>query len=564
MPPDSKPWLGQYPPSWPERVEYPEISVPELLRERATEFSENIALVFQGRELTYTDLLEAVERTAAGLSELGVQPGEHVSLCMPNCPQFTFSFYGVQWLGATTVHTSYLFSERELRSILQRTDARTIIVLDEFAERVDAVVDDTAIERVIVASMTDFLSPDVAEFTSASNEELVEKRGWDRFGALLENDKAQPEIHPTIDDVASILHTGGTTGLSKSVPVTHRYWVLTSAQGELIDMAAYDDHGTIERGEQMMTGLMPMFHLNGNWTANLYAVYNGSGVVMYPDFEPSLVLRDIEYHGITHMHTVPTMLTALLEHPKSAETDFSSLRHLAVASAPVPSSKKKRIEELTGATIFELYGQTETAFTTAEPPSNRREGSCGIPVPGVAIDVVDLETGDSLPSGEVGEFVVEVADHTMKGYYDNPEETERTIRDGWIHTDDLGYRDEDWFFYHVDRKDDLIITGGHNVYPAEIEDVLYESDMVREVAVIGAPDEYLGERVCAFIEVEDHVEESVGTLEERLEQFCEDRLASYKSPREYRFRDQLPKTDVGKISRSSLEEEVENERQRSD
>jgi len=557
MPGDTtKPWLEQYPDSWPEDIDYPEISVPELLQRRAEEYADNTALVFQGRELTYSDLLGAVQRTAAGLQELGVSQGDHVSICMPNVPQFTFSFYGVQWLGGVTVHTSHLYSERELNQILRRTDATTMIVLDECLPEVDAVIDDTSVETVVVTSFAEFVSPDIEDFVSPSNADIVDRRGWHWFDDVTDTAADPPDIAADIDDTASMLHTGGTTGFPKSVPVTHRYWVMTSAQGELIDLAAYEDEG-IDRGRHTMTGLMPMFHLNGNWTANLYAVYNGGSVVMYSDFQPELVLRDIEQHGITHMHVVPTMLTALLNHPKRENTDFSSLEHLAVASAPVPQSKKDQIEEITGATIFELYGQTETAFTTAEPLTNRREGSCGIPVSSVQIDVVDVDTHESLPPGEVGEFVAKVADHTMSGYYKNQEETDRTIIDGWIHTDDMGYRDEDWFFYHVDRRDDMIITSGHNVYPAEVEEVLHGSPRVGEVAVIGTPDDFRGERVTAFIELEDEVDMSIGDLEVELTSFCEEQLAEYKVPQEFRFRDRLPRTDVGKISRSTLEDEFD-------
>jgi len=553
----SKPWLKQYPDTWPEKIEYPKISVPELLRRRADEYADNTAMVFQGRELTYADLLSAVEGTAAGLQEFGVSAGDHVSICMPNVPQFTFSFYGVQWLGGVTVHTAHLYSERELQQILNQTDATTMIVLDEYLPKVDAVIDDTSVETVIVTSLTEFVSPDIAEFLSPSNVDIVDRRDWHWFSDVTATEAQPPAIAADIDDIASMLHTGGTTGFPKTVPVTHRYWVMTSAQGELIDLAAYEDDG-INRGRHTMTGLMPMFHLNGNWTANLYAVYNGGSVVIYSDFKPERVLRDIEYHGITHMHVVPTMLTALLNHPKLDTTDFSSLEHLTVASAPVPQSKKERIEEITGATIFELYGQTETAFTTAEPLTNRRDGSCGIPIPSVQIDVVDIETNESLPPGEVGEFVVQVADHTMSGYYENQEETDRTIVDGWIHTDDIGYRDEDWFFYHIDRRGDMIITSGHNVYPAEVEEVLHGSPLVGEVAVIGTPDDFRGERVTAFIELEDVVDMPIGELEVDLTSFCEERLAEYKVPQEFRFRDRLPRTDVGKISRAELEEEFEN------
>jgi len=544
--PEPPPWVEQYPDWWPRDPEYPEIPVPEILRRRAETFADRAAIVFRGEELTYADLLAAVERTATALDALGVEAGEHVALCMPNCPQFTTCFYAVQWLGAAVVHTSHMYTEREMDRVLDRTDARTAIVGHEQAGALAGAVDETGIERVLVAVPGD---------EKPANTDVVAERGWEWFADATEAARDPPPVRPGMDDVASLLHTGGTTGFPKSVPVTHRYWTLTTAQGEFVDLCAYREDGTVERGEQVMTGLMPMFHLNGNWTANLYGVFNGATVVLYSDFEPDRVLRDIERYGVTHMHTVPTMLTAMLEPPRSEETDFSSLRHVAAASAPVPTGKKRRFESLTGAGIFELYGQTETSWTTAEPLSNRREGSCGLPIPGVTIDVADVDTGERLPAGEVGEFVVEVDDHTMTEYYDDPEETARTVRDGWIHTADLGYRDEDWFFYYVDRMDDMIVSGGHNVYPAEVEAVLYGADAVSEAAVVGVPDDYLGERVTAFVEPEAGV--ATDDLAAELRALCENKLAEYKAPREYRFREALPQTDVGKISRAELEAELE-------
>jgi long-chain acyl-CoA synthetase len=547
------PWVAQYPDSWPETADYPELTVPEILVRRAGEFPDRTAIVFRGAEYSYADLLDSVERTAAALDGMGVEAGEHVAVCMPNCPQFTACFYAVQWLGAAVVHTSHMYTEREMARVLDRTDARTAVVADEQAGTLAGTIGDTGVERVLVTV------PDRAGSGAGAdpaNADLVAEHGWEWFADATDTDRDPPSIRPGMDDTASLLHTGGTTGFPKSVPVTHRYWTLTTAQGEFVDLCAYREDGTVERGEQVMTGLMPMFHLNGNWTANLYGVYNGATVVLYSEFDAGRVLRDVERYGITHMHTVPTMLTAMLEHPLSGETDFSSLRHVAAASAPVPTEKKRRFEALTGAGIFELYGQTETSWTTAEPLQNRREGSCGLPIPGVTIDVADVDSGERLGPGEVGEFVVEVDDHTMDGYYDDPEETARTVRDGWIHTADLGYRDEDWFFYYVDRMDDMIVSGGHNVYPAEVEAVLYGADRLSEAAVIGLPDDYLGERVTAFVEPEAGADTEA--LEAELRALCEESLAEYKTPREYRFREALPRTDVGKISRAALEEAIED------
>jgi len=555
---NKKPWQNQYPASWPPEVDYPEISVPELLRRRTNEFSENTAILFEGRKYSYEELQEYSDAAAAGLRELGVEQNDHVSICLPNCPQYTFTFYGTLTLGSVTVHSSFMYTESELERQLTDAEAETFVVLDAHAEKADAVVDDTPVENVVVVSLSNWVNPSVSEFIGRANTELVEDRGWTWLDDLFEEHRGtQPSLPDIdIDSLASLPYTGGTTGFPKGVRITHRNWVSEAAMGELVDLCAYDEDGSILRGEQTITGGMPMFHVNGNWSANIFSVYNGACVVLYPEFDPGTVLDDIDNYGVTHMHTVPTMLTGLVNHPEADATDFSTLRHVLAASAPVPKQIKNQFEALADAVVFEGWGQTEIAMTaTVEPVTNSREGSCGIPVPGLEVDVRDIETDDSLAADEIGELVVK-SDHIMQGYWNRPEKDAEAVRDGWLYTGDLGYRDEDWFFYHVDRKDDMIITSGHNVYPAEVEDVLYEHEAVKEVAVIGVSDEYRGSIVAAFIEPQDTVEPGE-SLSEELDAFCREHLAAYKIPRRFEFHE-LPKTDVGKISRQELKEQVEN------
>lgn len=555
---DDKPWYSQYPPSWPTDVDYPEITVPELLRRRTDEFADEPAIVFEGREYSYGELQRYSDAVAAGLREQGVEEGDHVSICLPNCPQYSFTFYGTLTLGGVTVHTSFMYTESELERQLTDADATALVILDAFADKADAVVDETPVENVVVVSLSDWVTPSVSKFVGPTNGDVVADREWPWLDDLVDDHLGEQPSLPDVDvdSLASLPYTGGTTGFPKGVRLTHRNWVSEAATGELADLCAYDDDGTVERGEQTITGAMPMFHVNGNWSANLHAVYNGSRVVLYPEFDAGTVLGDVERYDVTHMHTVPTMLSALLDQPDAETTDFSSLRHVMAASAPVPTETKERFEALTGATVYEGWGQTEVAMAaTVEPLDNQREGSCGVPLPGVEVDVRDVETDESLPAGEVGELVVR-SPNIMDGYWNRPEKTEETVRDDWLYTDDLGYRDEDWFFYHVDRKDDMIVTSGHNVYPAEVENVLYEHDAIQEAAVIGVENDYRGRVVAAFVELRDSVDADPETLEGELDEFCRERLAAYKVPRRYEFRE-LPKTDVGKISRQDLKEDVD-------
>lgn len=555
---NKKIWHDQYPSSWPTNVEYPEVSVPELLRRQTDQFADDTAIIFQDRTYTYKELQEYSDAMAAMLASIGVKQGDHISICLPNCPQYTFSFFGTLTLGAVTVHTSFMYSESELEQQLTDAETETLIVLDAFADKVAAVVDNTPVEDVIVVSFANWVASTVSKFVGRTNNDIVERHGWYWLDDLLDEYLGEdlPISDIDIDSLASLPYTGGTTGQPKGVRITHRNWVSEAAMCELVDLCAYNDDGTIEQGEQVVAGAMPMFHTNGNWTANLNVVYNGSSVIQYPEFDPSTVIADIERYGITHMHTVPTMLTSLLNEPSMDTIDFSSLRHVMVASAPVPKETKAEFESLTDAIVYEGWGQTEAAMlATVEPLENRREGSCGIPLPGVDVDVRDVETDESLPTEEVGELVIR-SDYIMDGYWNRPERTAETVRNGWLYTSDLGYRDEDGFFYHVDRKDDLIITSGHNVYPAEVENVLYKHDTVQEAAVVGLSDSYRGQIVTGFIELKDLDGTNLKEIEDDIDGFCRDHLAAYKVPRHYKFCE-LPKTDVGKIDRQNLKETID-------
>lgn len=549
-----KPWFDQYPDYWPRELEYSVQTVPEMVRQRTEEFGSNTAFIFEGREYTYTDFQEQVDRVAAGLAALGLGKDDRVSLCLPNSPQFVATFCGIMSVGAATVHTSFMYSERELKYQLNDAGATAVLVTDKHVDKIARVYEETDLEHVVVASLSATASPTTSEFLARANEDVVEKNDFMWYEDLTDNGTSYPDPDLAFDDLASLIYTGGTTGFPKGVKFPHKTHIIECAKGEFYDLVAYDDDLSVRRGEKTVSGVMPMFHGNGNWTANLFAIWNGSSVVLYPKFDPWTVLRDIEQYGITHMHLVPTMLTGMLKHPRMEETDFSSLRHTMVASAPVPLEYKERWRELTNSPTFEGYGTTETIFCTVEPPTNQREGSCGIPLPGAEVEVVDPETREPLGPNEIGEIRVK-SETLMPEYWNKPDKTREAIQDGWFYTGDLGYRDEDWFFYYETRKDDMIVTSGHNVYPAEVENVLYEHSGVREAAVIGIPDDYRGKKVAAFVEPADDTGLSDEDLVSELKQRAEKELANYKRPREYTIRT-IPKTDVGKITKAELKDEV--------
>ena len=547
----ARPWLKYYEPGVPAELTYPWIPLHRLLERAADTYPDNVAIIFYGREMRYRELEAAANRFAHALMALGVRPGDRVALHLPNCPQFVIAYYGALKAGAIVVACSPLYVARELAHQLRDSGAETIVTLSKFYDVVKEVQPDTPVRNVIVTGIKEYFPRVTRLLFTVAREwregHRVGVRGGDlRFADLLSD---QPDTRPDVavwpEAVALLQYTGGTTGVPKGAMLTHRNLV-----SNLVQAQAW--HPGMRMGQECILCVLPFFHLYGMAICMNNAVSLASTMVLLPRFDVDEVLEAIQRYRPTLFPGVPTIYVVINNHPDVRRYDLTSLEACLSGAAPLPVEVQRRFEELTGATLVEGYGLTETGpLTHANPFHGRRvPGSIGLPIPDTDARVVDVETGEhGMPVGESGELIVR-GPQVMRGYWNMPEETAMALRNGWLYTGDIGRMDEDGYFYIVDRKKDMIISGGMNVYPREIEEVLYEHPKVLEAAVIGVPDPHWGETPKAFVVLRPG---ETATAEEIID-FCRRRLARYKVPKHVEFRDELPKTPVGKILRRALRE----------
>ncbi len=534
-----KPWLDVY-----ERgnVE-PESrvfggSLYHLFRQAAEEHRGRNALSFYGTTFEFGRLQALVEKMAASLAASGVSKGDRVALMLPNCPQYVISFFATVRLGAIVTQINPMYVEREIEHILNDSGAQTIVVYAAVYERVKAVLPDSNLKTIIVVDFGD--------------EPAGLDAGHHSFGDFLATD-ADPapdvEIDPA-EDVAALQYTGGTTGVSKGAMLTHRNLVANVQQA--IDVFVRNpDQFTGRR----CVGALPFFHIYGLTCVMLFGIRLGTEQILLPRFEVEEALAVFENARPTMFSGVPTMYMALLASGEDLRKHhLHDVMIFNSGGSALPVNLKRSFEERVGKPLFEGYGLSEASPVTHNNPpflGEGREGSIGIPIPSTDARIVDVETGETeMPVGESGELIIK-GPQVMKGYLNMPEETAGTLKDGWLHTGDVARMDEDGYFFIVDRKKDMIVASGYNVYPREVEEVLFEHPDVAEAVAIGVPDEYRGETVKAFV-----VKRSgATTTEEEILAFCKERLASYKTPRTVEFRDDLPKSAVGKLLRRVLVDE---------
>ena len=548
-----KPWYAHYDPGVPKEAPAPRL-LPEALAETARRFPKKVALEFLGRRLTYAALWREVEAFAKGLQEAGLKPGDRVALMLPNSPQFVIAFYGTLLAGGVGVNTNPMYTPRELHHQLRDAGARFLVILDQLLPRYLEVKGEVPVEKVVRTGIQDYLPfpKNLLYPLKAKRDGLPlgfpKREGFHAFAELLKRPPAEPHV-PDPEDLALLQYTGGTTGLSKGAMLTHRNLV-----ANVLQIDAWDPTSKDLVGKGVMLGALPFFHVYGMTVAMNYGLFSGYKIVLLPRPEIKAIVEAIEKHQVTHFPGVPTLYVAFNNFPGIERRDLKSVRACISGSAPLPLEVAERFERLTGAKLVEGYGLTEASPVTHCNPlyGERRLGSVGLPFPGVDAKVVD-EEGKELPPGEVGELAVK-GPNVMKGYWNRPEETQKTLKDGWLFTGDLAKMDEDGYFYIVDRKKDMIIAGGYNIYPREVEEVLYQHEAVQEAAVVGVPDPYRGETVAAFLVLKPEYQGKVS--EKDIERFCRQNLAAYKVPRIIQFRESLPKSSVGKILKRELQKEV--------
>jgi long-chain acyl-CoA synthetase len=547
---ENKPWLTSYEKNVPEKITYREISLPDILKRTAGKFPHKTALLFEGYKVTYQDLNDMVDRFAAALKSFGIQKGDSVAILLPNLIPCVAAYYAILRIGGIAVMNNPLYSNRELEHQFNDSESSILITLDLLANRMIELRPKTQIRQIIYTSIGDYLPfPKNLLFPLAAKRKNLAadvKPADDVYkwkDILARNVTAPPETELSFDDVAMYQYTGGTTGISKGVMLTHGN---LSRQVQQI-AAWFPAFGS----DEIMLGALPFFHVFGLTTAMNLAIYMGWGNILIPKPQPEPLIRAIQKFKPTFAPLVPTMYIGILNHPYIDKIDLTSIKGCFSGSAPLPVEVLRDFENKTGAVIVEGYGLTESSPVTHVNPfagGKRKVGSIGIPIPDTTCRIVDLDEGVAdLPVGESGELLVK-GPQVMKGYWNKAEETAATLKDGWLRTGDIAKMDEDGYFYIVDRKKDMILSGGLNVYPRDIEEVFYEHPKVQEAAAIGIPHPTRGESVKVFVTLK----EGETATSEELIGYCKDKMATFKLPTEIEFRKELPKTNVGKILKKDL------------
>lgn len=561
------PWLSHYDPGVPATIDIPPGPLPSLLAEAARRCGDRVALNFYDNHITYLQLELAADRFARALMRMGIKRGDRVAICLPNVPQFPIAFFGILKAGAIAVPTNPLYTAAELRHQLCDSGAKAIVLLDILYPALHTVRDETPLEHIILTEVGDFLSFPLSLLYPI--RQAREQRGKPQVKAsAIKNDakitrlkdllaREQPrhggytliELPPPAasDDVAVLQYTGGTTGISKGAMLTHRNLIANAIQCAVwTGQQRFENHVSL--------AVTPFFHVYGLTVGMTLCIYNGFTMVLLPRFVPKDVLKAIEKFRPDLFPGIPTMYLAITrEIEKQGKGDISSVEVCLSGAAPLLLEVQQRFEHLSGAKVIEGYGLTEASPVTHSNPiyGDRRIGTIGVPLPSTEARIVDIESGLEVQLGERGELQIR-GPQIMRGYWNRPEETAKVLHDGWLRTGDIAIENADGYFAVVDRAKDLIIAGGYNIYPREVEEVLITHPAVQDVVVIGVPDDYRGETVRAYIVLK----EGAKATAEELIAFARLSLAAYKAPKQIVFRKELPKTLIGKVLRRVLREEA--------
>lgn len=531
-------WFENYDSFVPAQVAYPDETLYPLFTKAALKDPDKTAAIFMDGKTTFGRLLHLTDRFAAALADAGVGQGDRIVLSLPSSPQFIAAYYALHKLGATVVMLNPLSTPREIDFKCRDSQAKGIIALDMFYDQFLGAAKKADLELIIFTGIFDLHEngPGREKYTDA---DILD------FLGMIESDA--PDINPAPvkqDDMAVIIYTGGTTGDPKGTMLSHKN-IITNAWA----IGAWFGIRTDDRG----LAVLPFFHGFGMQVMlNTHLLAGGSLVIM-PTFDIDSFFKLLADYKPTCLVGVPTMFVAVNNYPDREKYDLSSVRAAVSGGAPLPLAVKNDFEKLTGGILLEGYGLTESTCAVCSNPFNgqNKEGSIGLPMSDVDMKIVDLETGTKdLPPGEAGEIVVK-SPTVMLGYYNNPVATEKTVRDGWLYTGDIGVMDEEGYFSIVDRKKEMIIAGGFNIYPKEVENILSNHPAVMETAVIGVPDDYRGETVKAFVVPRP----GASVTDDELTEFCRENMIRYMVPKLFEFREELPKTPIGKILKKELKEQ---------
>lgn len=554
----SLPWLKKYPDNIPWDAKIPSGGIHDLLDHSAEMFPESPCIDFLGKKYTYQQVKNLSDRVAKGLQSLGLKKGMKVGLFMPNAPHFIFFYYGILKTGATVVNYSPLYAEREVAQQIEDSETDFMVTLDLklLYDKIYPMLEMTRLKKIIVCPLSGALSFPKNFLFSLLKAKEIAKIYWNdnnhiSFQQLIGNDGKYREIEIDYqEDVALLQYTGGTTGIPKGAMLTHANVYGNACQAEMWFKG-------IEKGQERILAALPLFHVFAMTAVMNLAMKVAAEIIMiFPRYDTKTAMKLIEKHQVTFFPAVPTIYNMIGNDPDVQNYDLSSLKACLSGGAALPLDVKKRFESLTGCTLIEAYGLSETSPAATSNPLQgvSKEGSIGIPFPGTKIRIMSLDNPDKeVPQGERGEICIE-GPQVMKGYWGKKDETEKVLKGGVFHTGDVGYMDEDGYTFLVDRIKDLILCNGYNVYPRHVEEAIYLHPAVMEVTVIGIPDEKKGEVPKAFVKLHEGEE----LTEDALKAFLKDKLSPLETPKVIEYRDELPKTVIGKLSKKELvQEEVE-------
>ena len=557
-----RPWTKFYDEGVPATLHYPDTTVHALLDDAAESYPNATATIFFGAKRTFKSISDDAWRFANGLRAAGVKKGDRVAVLLPNTPQFVVAFFGALRAGAIVVPCNPLYTVPELRHQLQDSGAETIVALSRFYPIVRAARDGTTVKRVFVTNIKEEMPPFLRTLFVVAKEKKDGHRqpfagdpGAQAFRDVVRRSTAAPfDAGTRKDDVAVLQYTGGTTGVSKGAMLSHRALVANTLQCRAWNVGASD-------GEGVGLAFMPFFHVYGLTVVLLQAVQSAGALILEPQFELERVLKDIARYKADTFPGMPRIYNAIINSPLATKYDLRSIKACLSGSAPLMVETHKKFVALTGTKLVEGYGLTEAAPVTHCNPMQNTEhqkiGKIGIPYPDVESKIVDSETGTrELGVGEPGELILR-GPQLMDGYYNKPDETAKTLRNGWLYTGDIATADENGYYAIVDRKKEMIIVSGFNVYPREVEEALATHPAVMESAAIGRPHPIKGEEVKAFVVLKP----GQNATAEALIAHARTQLAPFKVPHEIEFRESLPKTLIGKTLRRQLAEEDRKKRE---
>ena len=559
----SKPWLKYYPEGVPETVDIPNVSVPDLFNQVAEKYGKKTVLIFYGKEISYTKLKELVDRFATALTDLGVKKGDTVALYLLNCPQYVIAYFAALRIGAKVTPISPVYTSHEIKHQLQDSDATTMVCQDILYDNVEKT--GVALKHVILTSILEYLptlkkvlgkgmlGKDYAELQVPTPEHRAQAGLLD-FQELIKKYPPQPP-QVAIDpkrDIAILPYTGGTTGLPKAAVLNHFNMVALQAQAKAF-------WPILEEGKELVMAFLPFFHIYGQVVVMLNSLCRGYTMVLLTTPDIDDILSGMERYKASTFNGVPTMFEYLKEYEKTDRVNWKKLKLIACGADTLHDSTVEAWEKRTGAPIYEGYGMTETTgFSHGNPHLRQKRGSFGVPIPGMKAAIVEYEGTDFLPVGEVGEMILN-GPNIMQAYWKREEETRQSLIDidgeKWLRTGDIVSMDEEGYFHFFDRKRDLIKYKGYSVFARHVEEVLYQHPKIKAAGVVGVPDPKVGSLIKAYVVLESEARGKIS--EEEIIEFCKQNLAHYKVPKIIEFRGELPKTDVGKVSRRELREENE-------